>query len=178
MRLSIRSGELYSLKWEDVHLDDKDNCYFKVKSTFNWRTERITPTKTGKEREVDVTAIRNYLIEHKLRSPEKEFVFPRDSEWQGGKAARALRQALKDVGYVPKKNHKGEELWPIFHSLRSSYVMNLLTAPVPVSYIMVQSQTGHRDFKSLKHYIADLENKETKGISLNLKPFMKNQKSG
>ncbi len=61
--------------------------------------------------------------------------------------------------------------------------MNLLTAPVgeggdPVSYLMVQSQTGHSDYKSLKHYIADLENKETKGISLNLKPFMKNQKSG
>jgi integrase len=47
----LRSGELYSLKWEDVYLEDKDNCYFKVKSTFNWRTEKITPTKTGKERD-------------------------------------------------------------------------------------------------------------------------------
>lgn len=178
----LRSGELYSLKWENVHLDDKNNSYFFVKSTFNWRTEKITPTKTGQERKVDVTAIRNYLIAHKLRSSDKEFVFPRDSEWQGGKAARALRQVLKDIGYIPDKNHKGEELWPIFHSLRSSYVMNMLTSPsangMPVSYLMVQSQTGHSDYKSLKHYIAKLESSETKGISLNLKPFMKNQKSG
>lgn len=173
----LRNGEGYALKWENVHLEDPENSYVVVKSTFNWRTEKLTPTKTGQERTVDITAIRKYILAHKLRSQEKEFVFPRDSEWQGGKAARALQSILKEVGYVPEKNHKGEEQWPIFHSLRSSYVMNLLTAPNPVSYLVVQSQTGHRDYKSLKHYIAKLESSETKGVSHSLKPYTKKLKS-
>lgn len=172
----LRSGEGYSLKWENVHLEDKNDSYIEVKSTFNWRTEKITPTKTGESRKVDITAIRNYLMAHKLRSPEKEFVFPRDSEWQSGKATRALRAVLKEVGYIPEKNHKGEELWPVFHNLRASFCMNLLTAGT--SYIITQSQSGHKDFKSLKHYIAKLETTETKGISYNLKPYTKKQKSG
>lgn len=172
----LRSGEGYALKWENIHLEDPENSYIVVKSTFNWRTEKITPTKTGQERIVDVTAIRKYLLAHKLRSPEKEFLFPRDSEWQGGRAARAFQTILQDVGYIPEKNHKGEEQWPVFHSLRSSYVMNLLTAGVP--HLVVQSQTGHSDYKSLKHYIAKLKSSETKGISRHLKPYSKSRKSG
>lgn len=172
----LRSGEGYAMKWKDIHLDDPENSYMVVKSTFNWRTEKLTPTKTGQERTVDVTGIRKYLLAHKLRSPEKEFLFPRDSEWQGGKMARAFQSILKDVGYVPEKNHKGEELWPVFHSCRSSYVMNLLTAGVP--YLLVQSQTGHKDFKSLRHYIAKLESSDTKGLSRKLKPYTKTRKSG
>ncbi|MCW5799535.1 MAG: tyrosine-type recombinase/integrase [Nitrospira sp.] len=172
----MRSGELYSLKWENVHLNDEDNSYIVVKSTFNWRTETITPTKTGQVRTVDITAIRKYLLAHKLRSQEKEFVFPRDNEWQGGKAARAIKQALMDTGYIPDKDHKGRELWPIFHSLRASYIMNLLTAGVP--HLVVQSQSGHSDFKSLKFYIAKLKTSETKGVSRKLNPHTKNRKSG
>lgn len=172
----MRSGELYSLKWENVHLEDPENSYIVVKSTFNWRTETLTPTKTGQVRNVDVTAIRKYLKAHKLRCPEKEFVFPRDTEWQGGKAARAIKQALIDVGYVPDRNHKDKELWPIFHSLRASYIMNLLTAGVP--HLVVQSQSGHSDFKGLKHYIAKLKTSETKGVSHKLKPHTKSRKSG
>lgn len=172
----LRSGEGYAMAWKDIHLDDPENSYMVVKSTFNWRTEKLTPTKTGQERTVDVTGIRKYLLAHKLRSPEKEFLFPRDSEWQGGKMARAFQSILKDVGYIPEKNHKGEELWPVFHSCRSSYVMNLLTAGVP--YLLVQSQTGHKDFKSLRHYIAKLESSDTKGLSRKLKPYTKTRKSG
>ena len=95
-----------------------------------------------------------------------------------GKAGkwRAFQSILKEVGYVPEKNHKGEELWPVFHNCRSSYVMNLLTAGVP--YLLVQSQTGHRDFKSLRHYIAKLKSSDTKGLSRKLKPYTKARKSG
>ena len=175
----LRSGELYSLKWENVHLDDPENSYIVVKSTFNWKTETLTPTKTGQVRTVDITAIRKYFQAHQLRTKkiESDFVFPRDSEWQGGKAAQAIKQALIDVGYIPDKDHKGKELWPIFHSLRASYIMNLLTAGVP--HLVVQSQSGHSDFNSLKHYIAKLKTSETKGISHKLKPYKRAaQKSG
>lgn len=174
----LRSGELYALKWENVHLEDPENSYITVKSTFNWRSETLTPTKTGQVRDVDITAIRKYFKKHEMRTKkiEGEFVFPRDSEWQGGKAARAIKQALIDVEYTPEKDHKGKELWPIFHSLRASYIMNLLTAGVP--HLVVQSQSGHSDFKGLKNYIAKLKTSETKGVSHKLKPHTKTRKSG
>ena len=173
----LRSGELYALKWENVHLEDPENCYIVVKSTFNWRAEKLTPTKTGQVREVDITAIQKYFKAHELRSKkiEPEYVFPRDSEWQGGKAARAIREALVSIKYIPEKNHKGEDEWPIFHSLRASYIMNLLTAGVP--HLVVQSQSGHSDFKSLKSYIAKLKTSETKGVSLKLNPYTRDRKS-
>lgn len=172
----LRSGELYALKWEDVDLT-KENC-LNVKSTFNWKTKKLTPTKTGQSRHVDITAFKKYFIKHKLQNSEKVFVFSRDKEWEGGKAARAFREALKNesVGFVPEKNFKGKELWPNFHSLRASYIMNLLTAGVP--HLVVQSQCGHADYKTLKFYTAKLKAEDIQGVSHKLKPYFKSRKSG
>ena len=72
----LRSGELYALEWKDVHLKD-GNSYFKVNATYNWKLKKITPTKSGQARTVDVTAIKDFLLRHKMRSTEKQFVFPR-----------------------------------------------------------------------------------------------------
>lgn len=174
----MRSGEIFSLSASDVHLEDPENSYVEVKTTFNWKTEEITPTKSGQKRVVDVTAIRKYLIAHKLRTQkvEKAFFFPRDREWKSGKAAQAVRAALKEVEYTPEKNAKGKELWPNFHSLRASYIMNLLTAGVP--HLTVQQLVGHADYATLKHYTAKLKPDDIKGVSHKLKPHRKTRKSG
>jgi len=174
----MRSGEIFSLLASDVHLEDSENCYVKVKSTYNWKTEKITPTKSGQSRDVDVTAIRSYLKSHRFRTQAtaKEFFFPRDREWKSGKAAQAVRAALREVGYIPEKNAKGKELWPNFHSLRASYIMNLLTAGVP--HLTVQQLVGHADYATLKHYTAKLKPEDMKGVSLHLKPFTKSRKTG
>jgi integrase len=71
----LRSGEGYAMEWSNIHLDDPKNSYMVVKATFNWRTEKLTPTKTGQVRTVDVTAIRQYLIAHKLKKPRKKISF-------------------------------------------------------------------------------------------------------
>lgn len=174
----MRSGEIFSLTASNVHLEDPQNSYVVVKTTYNWKTEEITPTKSGQQRVVDVTAIRKYLLAHKLRTKkvEQEFFFPRDREWKSGKAAQAVRAALKEVGYIPEKNAKGKELWPNFHSLRASYIMNLLTAGVP--HLTVQQLVGHADYATLKHYTAKLKADDIKGVSHKLKPHAKNRKSG
>ncbi|AGH96674.1 tyrosine-type recombinase/integrase [Pseudobdellovibrio exovorus] len=174
----MRSGEIFSLTADDVHLENPENSYVVVKTTYNWKTEKITPTKSGQQRVVDVTAIRKYLLAHRLRTKavEKEFFFPRDREWKSGKAAQAVRAALKEVGYTPEKNAKGKELWPNFHSLRASYIMNLLTAGVP--HLTVQQLVGHADYATLKHYTAKLKPEDIKGVSHKLRPHTKNRKSG
>lgn len=171
----LRSGELYALEWKDVHLKD-GNSYFKVNATYNWKLKKITPTKSGQARTVDVTAIKDFLLRHKMRSTEKQFVFPRDREWQSGKMARAFRTVLKEVGYEPEINKKGLELWPRFHDLRASYIMNLLTAGV--KHIVVQQMAGHADWETTSHYVAKLENEDIKGTSLKLNPYKRSRKTG
>lgn len=174
----LRSGESFALADSDVHLEDQNNSYVVVRSTYNWKTEKITPTKSGKPRTVDVTAIRPYLLAHRLRTQAiaKGFFFPRDREWKSGKAAQAVRAALREVGYVPEKNANGKELWPNFHSLRASYIMNLLTAGVP--HLTVQQLVGHEDYATLKSYTAKLKPDDLKGVSHNLKPYTKSRKTG
>lgn len=166
----LRSGELYALEWKDVYLDDPENCYFKVNATYNWKQKKKTPTKSGQERVVDVTAIRDFLLRLKLSSTDKINVFPRDKEWEKGKMARAFRTAIqsKEVGYQPETNKKGKVLWPRFHDLRSSYIMNLLTAPDGgVSHIVVQQMAGHASWDTTAHYVAKLDSKDVKGTSFN-----------
>lgn len=174
----LRSGELYSLTWNDVKLKDPEDSYLNVNSTYNWKLEKPTPTKSGQARKVDVTAIRDFLLRHKMRSEEKHFVFPRNREWESGKMARAFRDILKskEVGYEPEVNKKGKELWPNFHSLRASYIMNLLTAGV--THIVVQQMAGHADWATTAHYVAKLDNKDIKGTSEKLNPFKKSHKTG
>ncbi len=171
----LRSGELYSLTWNDVKLDERESCHLDVNSTYNWKLEKPTPTKSGQARKVDVTAIRDFLLRHKMRSTEKHFVFPRDREWESGKMARAFRDILKSVGYEPEKNKKGKELWPNFHSLRASYIMNLLTAGV--THIVVQQMAGHADWATTAHYVAKLDHKDIQGTSYKLNPFKKSRKT-
>lgn len=175
----LRSGELYALEWKDVHLKDPNNSYFHVNATYNWKFKKLTPTKSGQDRDVDVTAIRDFLLRHKVRSTEKQFVFPRDKEWEKGKMARAFRDILKEVGYEPEINKKGLELWPRFHDLRASYIMNLLTADGgAVAHVVVQQMAGHASWDTTANYVSKLKNEDIKGTSHKLKPYKKSRKTG
>lgn len=180
-----RSGELYNLRWSDLvereiineNTGKKEkHFFFHIHSNYNWKLKREGPTKSGHRRYVDVTAIKNYLFSFKLRSSEKEFVFPRDNEWEKGKAARALRQALNEVGFIPEKakdeNGQEIELWPNFHSLRSCYIMNLLMTQ-KVSLLTVQSIVGHAEYKTTKRYLAQLEPEDIRNTQELLEPFNK-----
>lgn len=177
----LRSGELYALEWKDVYLDDTNSCYFKVNATYNWKLKKKTPTKSGQDRVVDVTAIRDFLLRLKFSSTDKVNVFPRDKEWEKGKMARAFRTVIqsKEVGYEPDTNKKGKVLWPRFHDLRSSYIMNLLTAKDGgVSHIVVQQMAGHASWDTTAHYVAKITPEEIKGISKKLNPYKKSRKIG
>ncbi len=78
-----------------------------------------------------------------------------------------------------EKNKKGKELWPNFHSLRASYIMNLLTAQDgAIPHVVVQQMAGHASWDTTAHYVAKLTPEEIKDVSTKLNPYKKKRKSG
>jgi integrase len=180
-RSGLRSGEAYGLVWGDIAFDVKGKdgklrTFIKLKHTFNWKTKTLTPTKSGHERIIDITALRDYLLERKGTQTEKDWVFKRDNRWEKGRAAHAFRAAIESVGYKTEKVMKGGkevELKPNFHSLRVGYIMSALAAGLP--HLVTMSQVGHRDFATLKRYINKLaeQDLEIHDSSIKIEEFIK-----
>ena len=185
-RSGLRSGEAYGLVWGDIKLDvigkdGKPKAFIKLKHTFNWKTKTLTPTKSGHERTIDVSAIRDYLLERKGTQADKDWVFPRNNQWAKGKMASLFRAALKDVGYKPDKKTKLDENGnkieieeiPNWHSLRVGYIMNALSAGIP--HLVVMSQAGHNEYRTTRRYISKLEEKELEAhdTSIKIEEFIK-----
>ena len=185
-RSGLRSGEAYGLVWGDINLDvkgkdGKPKAFIKLKHTYNWKTKTLTPTKSGHERTIDVSAIRDYLLARKGSQTDNDWVFPRSSQWEKGKAASIFRAALKDVGYTPEKKTKLDkngnkteiELIPNYHSLRVGYIMAALSAGVP--HLVVMAQAGHNEYRTTRRYISKLEEKELEAhdTSIKIEEFIK-----
>jgi len=180
-RSGLRSGEAYGLVWGNIDFDVKGKdgklrTFIKLKHTFNWKTKRLTPTKSGHERIIDITALRDYLLARKGTQTDKDWVFPRDTEWEKGKAAQAFRAAIENEGYKPEKAIRGGkevELKPNFHSLRVGYIMAALSADIPHLILMVQA--GHKDYATTRRYIAKLaeQDLEIHDSSIKIEEYIK-----
>lgn len=74
----MRNGELYSLKWTDV---DLDNGTIKVERSYNFKLYEFKDTKAGYWRTVPISSeLKSLLLE--IRSNSKsEFVLPRFELW-------------------------------------------------------------------------------------------------
>ena len=154
----LRSGELYSLKWNNIIFDeDLKNCRIDVKTSYCWKTERVLQTTKGKKNRVVPMnkEIFGLLKKLKLKSTS-DFVLPRIQDWKNGKAAEFIREIQKAVGVKQTK----------FHAIRGSFCTALLLDGVPP--IIVQKIMGHSSFKTTQHYISivgmDLVG-ATKGLS-------------
>lgn len=180
-RSGLRSGEAYGLVWGDIDFDVKGKdgklrTFIKLKHTYNWKTKSLTPTKSGHDRIIDITALRDYLAERKGTQTAKDWVFPRNKEWEKGKAARAFRAAIESVGYKPEKVMKGGkvvELKPNFHSLRVGYIMAALSANIP--HLVLMAQAGHKDYATTRRYINKLaeQDLEIHDSSIKIEEFIK-----
>lgn len=150
-----RSGELYSMKWDNV---DWDNRLLFIRENYDWKTEKHQPTKGKKDRTVpiNVDLLECFL---KLRGKHGEYILPRIQDWKNGKAAPIIRQFQKALKIKQTK----------FHSIRGTFITNLLLQNVPV--IKVQAIVGHDDLKTTLMYVGMLA-EETKGATdaLTLQP--------
>lgn len=156
----MRNGELFSLKWSDV---DLDNGTIKVECSYNFKTNEFKDTKAGYWRTVPISSeLKNLLLE--IRSNSKcEFVLPRFELWKDGKQAQVLKHFCKSIGLPEIK----------FHTLRACFATQLIGSGVePVKVMKI---CGWKDLKTLAIYLR-LAGVEEKGVTegLRLLPIDKN----
>ncbi len=150
-----RSGELFSMKWENV---DWDNRLLFIRENYDWKTETHQPTKGKKDRTIPINLdLLECLL--RLRGKNGEYILPRLKDWKNGKAAQIIRQFQKAIKIRQTK----------FHGIRGTFITNLLLQGVPV--IKVQAIAGHDDLHTSLMYVGMLA-EETKGATdaLTLQP--------
>lgn len=140
----LRSGELFSLKWVNVIFhEDLKKCKIMVKTSYDWKTEKVLPlTKGKKDRVVPINERLLILLKELKLKSNSEFVLPRIQDWKNGKAAEIIRRIQETVGVEPTK----------FHALRGSFCTNLLLDNVPP--ILVQKMLGHSSFRTTQLYVS------------------------
>lgn len=153
-----RSGELYSLTWDDVKWDSKT---IQIKRAYDWKTEKHQEiTKGKKDRTVPMNKTLVELLLKKRGRPD-QFVLPRIPEWKSGRSAQVIKAFQRACGVRETK----------FHGIRGTFITNLLLQGIPV--IKVQTMVGHDDLKTTIFYLGMIA-EETKGatevLSLTAKP--------
>lgn len=155
-----RSGELYSLLWDDVKWDSKT---IQITKNYDWKTETHKKITKGKQdRTVPMNPeLLEYLLE--LRGNPHDFVLPHIPDWKNGRAAEVLKAFQKGANVRETK----------FHGIRGTFITNLLLSGVPV--VKVQTICGHEDLKTTLLYLR-MVGDETKGATdgLSLKPIPDN----
>ncbi|MGE4131600.1 MAG: tyrosine-type recombinase/integrase [Bdellovibrionales bacterium] len=137
--LGLRSGEAYGLKWEDFNFD---SCFVTIRRSFNNKTKTYKSPKDDEARSIPINGpLRDFLIEMKKTSAEKEFVFKRNNIWAHGEQAKILRAFQRQIG-IKQTN---------FHSLRASFITHLLLAGVPL--IKVMTMVGHSRMETTEVYM-------------------------
>ncbi|MCB0421357.1 MAG: site-specific integrase [Bdellovibrionales bacterium] len=134
-----RSGELYSLQWEDV---DFENKTIMISKSYNKRTNSYGPTKAGYWREVPMSPdLESLLIELSLKRAGKKWVLPHHPEWSSYQQASVLRQFCQEIG-IPSIR---------FHALRACFATQLIKDGIAPSVVM--KVCGWRDLKTMQRYI-------------------------
>ncbi len=145
----MRSGELYSLKWSDVDLENRILHVSKSWSSKNG----FTSTKSQKTRVVPISnELLTFLKEWRLRGETKDFVLPHLPEWSQGAQAEVIRSFCKSIGVTPIK----------FHDLRATFITNLLTRGESLARVM--AIVGHADIDTTNVYLR-LAGVEIKGAT-------------
>jgi len=149
----MRSGELYSLRWNDVDLVTGKINISKAWTRYNGEG----PTKTAKNRIYPISKeCRKFLEELKLKNgKDSEFVLPRLWEWTQGEQAKVLKSFCEEIGITPVK----------FHDLRATFITQMLNNGVPLSKVM--AIVGHSSLKTTQGYLR-LSGKDIEGATESL----------
>lgn len=119
----MRSGELFSLEWDDL---DFANNKIVVSKSFNKRKREIKSTKAGYFRTIPMNkSLKELFLELKANSKTK-FVLPRIREWEMGLQAQELRKFCLMIGIKSVK----------FHALRACFATHMLNEGVSLTTVM------------------------------------------
>lgn len=138
LNTGMRSGELYSLEWNDI---DWDNKLLTVSKSYNGRLKIFKSTKAGYWRKVPMNSETETLLKELRVKADGPFVLPRLSQWRRGEAARILREFCLGIGI--RSIH--------FHALRACFATHLLNCGVTSP--VVKKICGWTDEKVMTRYI-------------------------
>lgn len=134
----MRSGELISLLWDDIDLEDR---IIHVNKAWNSKNG-LKETKSGRNRVVPISdELLKFLRAQKLKSSSSVYVLPRLQEWERGDQAKVLRDFCKRVEITPVR----------FHDLRATFITNLLAQGVPLAVVM--AIVGHNQIETTNEYL-------------------------
>lgn len=138
VKTGMRSGEMQALLWSDI---DFDRGLISV--TKQWtKKDGLTPTKNRENRMVPISDdLREFLIELKRTSEERDHVLPRLTEWTNGDQASVLKEFCVGIGITPIK----------FHDLRATFITNMLSQGVPL--VKVMTIVGHKKMETTDIYL-------------------------
>jgi integrase len=140
----MRNGELYALEWDDI---DFENLLIRVSKSYNSRLDCVKSTKAGYWRNVPISGeLKSIFIALKLKldsRPEnqRQYVLPRNGQWNKGLQARELRMFLKLNGLPSVK----------FHALRACFATQLLAKNTPPAIVM--KICGWKNLKTMEFYV-------------------------
>lgn len=145
----MRNGELYSLTWDKVNLDERTML---VDSSWN-KIDGFKSTKSGNDRIVEIAPpLLPILQELKLKSADSHFVLPRIDQWDEGRQAAFLRMFLIGLGLPPVR----------FHDLRATWATIMLGKGIQPAKVMIMG--GWNDLKTMMIYMRKA-GIETRGIT-------------
>jgi integrase len=141
-----RSGELYTLKFEDIEIDIiNDKKFINITGSYCFTSKEIKSPKNGKSRMVPINNSLETLIMQRKKKANSEFVFDRDSEWEAGKAPKYLR-AYQNNLEIKTCN---------FHGLRSAFITEMLLAGCVL--VILQEIVGHASYATTQIYVRQVQ---------------------
>ncbi len=151
----MRNGELHSLLWTDV---DLENHKITVNKSYHSKRKIIKSTKSGNWRTVPISDDLNELLVFlKSKTGATQNVLPRFWEWNSGRQAEVLRAFCIGIGIRPV----------CFHALRACFATQLLALDIAPARIM--KICGWRDLKTMQVYtrLAGVDEKNaTQGLRI------------
>ncbi len=148
----MRSGELYSLRWDDVDLERR---IITIRSSWSSK-DGYHSTKSNKVRILPISNdLKKLLLELLNIGPFSEnlkglngqniyfedLVLPRCNEWRYGNQAQITKKFCEQIGITSVK----------FHDLRATFITNLLSSGVSLPKVM--SIVGHSKTSTTDEYL-------------------------
>ena len=181
---SARSGELWSLTWENLGKDEKGNYFLDIKRSYNWYEKRFKSPKNGESRRIFlsdrmVTTIKKL----QLNKLDLTYILPRLKEWEQGQASKVLRRYLQELKIIPSNEIIKQEIEDgvknprntiRLHDLRGVSITHSLAAEKDLNAVMQRS--GHKSLATVNLYLKKIEDHQNIAVANSLD--FKEEKNG